>query len=979
MLRALGLLLVCFLFSFLAEGQVPGQPVPLEPHVEVFTVEDGLSNNIVHDLYVDRKGFLWAATGTGLTRYDGRSFEHVAGFGFVSIMIEHPTRERLTVQSNFDIGSYIDSSWILKPVEDRVIQHPALRDYQSHANRIVSSMYAHDGTMRLGMKTKGLLYLDEHLEAVDSIGDTLFTRESHHIIQEIDQQVICGTFSNQSPTDSIYIRFISEEVDTFIRVSAFPAARNNHLRTLRRRNGKVLFTLRGHVYQFDPTTGQCDDAFINRKILSICEDRHGQLWIGTYFEGVSCFPDLFNDTLPSLTLFKNNSVTDIVEDHEGGLWMSTLSLGLMYAPNPDIVSLKMPEDDANSSVLAIFISPDGTKYRPRSNGEVDIISPDRRLQTLNLRATLGSKEFARGCYHDSLNDIHYFCTVGGLVSYKDGKFKRLGTTYGHASDVVMDHVGKVWMMSTIGVSCYDGDSVRTVFEADGLGRSISLLPSGAVSFLTADKEVVFQDDQVIKRVRPGEHGACTNSRGVPLGSDAVLFPDLHGLLRTVGNQQTILTQDINKETPMLWEIFGVGDYYWGLGSAGLLRYKVKGDSVEANLVSHDMGLKGFPHYNGVYQNDTLWMQDKRTISALVIGKLNEMLDDPSAIPFHLRSVKLDQILQPGFGPFTTEEAHSQLTIRFEAAYFQTGGKHLLRYRMQGLDDDWIETGEQSIQYSFLPEGEYRLELQMKDKYGRWQPVGENLLFTVEGPYWRQWWFILLTVLAGTVLLTIMVRSYYRRRTRKVALDLRLIELESKALRAQMNPHFIFNALNSVQSMISANDKVRAGSYLSSFAKLVRFNLDLSRNNWVDLEDELAALKLYLKFEAVRFKEKLTTEVVAPDVEITHMEVPPMLLQPFVENAIIHGVGGTPSGGSVTVHLRSAKDGLLVVQISNRTTEMPSDTAAHDHQSHGLSITRERLEALLPRHPKAELITFKPYEGEGYGTDVIVIIPYQESY
>ncbi len=210
----------------------------------------------------------------------------------------------------------------------------------------------------------------------------------------------------------------------------------------------------------------------------------------------------------------------------------------------------------------------------------------------------------------------------------------------------------------------------------------------------------------------------------------------------------------------------------------------------------------------------------------------------------------------------------------------------------------------------------------------------------------------------------------------------LAEVQLAALRSQMNPHFIFNALNSIKKFVIANEPVNAEKYLGKFSKLIRSILDNSRSGMVTLEKELQLLHLYLELEQLRFGSKLSYSIRVDDsLQISDVEIPSMIVQPFVENAMLHGIMHRDDGGCVTVYFRDHSNWLEVIIEDNgvgraKSAEFKSN---HDepHQSIGIQVATKRLEALKTNAETPAGITIIDLETEsglGTGTRIIVAIP-----
>ena len=212
---------------------------------------------------------------------------------------------------------------------------------------------------------------------------------------------------------------------------------------------------------------------------------------------------------------------------------------------------------------------------------------------------------------------------------------------------------------------------------------------------------------------------------------------------------------------------------------------------------------------------------------------------------------------------------------------------------------------------------------------------------------------------------------------------KLADTEMTALRAQMNPHFIFNCLNSIKLYTLDNDSDKASDYLTKFSRLIRLVLENSRSKLVSLQNELEALQLYIELEAMRFKQKVRFSIqVSPDLDQQYLRIPPLLLQPYVENAIWHGLMHKPEGGTVTVVVSQPQENLLHIEITDdgvgreRAAELKSKSAGK-HKSFGMQVTADRIRMINQLYniqTQAQVVDLVDSFGEVCGTRVILSIP-----
>ena len=212
---------------------------------------------------------------------------------------------------------------------------------------------------------------------------------------------------------------------------------------------------------------------------------------------------------------------------------------------------------------------------------------------------------------------------------------------------------------------------------------------------------------------------------------------------------------------------------------------------------------------------------------------------------------------------------------------------------------------------------------------------------------------------------------------------KLADTEMTALRAQMNPHFIFNCLNSIKLYTLQNDADKASDYLTKFSRLIRLVLENSRSELVPLQNELEALQLYIELEAMRFKQKVQFTIhVSPEIDQRYVCIPPLLLQPYVENAIWHGLMHKPEGGTVTVEVGQPQDNLLHIEITDdgvgreRAAELKSKSAGR-HKSFGMQVTADRIRMINQLYniqTQTQIFDLVDSFGEACGTRMILDIP-----
>jgi ligand-binding sensor domain-containing protein/two-component sensor histidine kinase len=326
-----------------------------------------------------------------------------------------------------------------------------------------------------------------------------------------------------------------------------------------------------------------------------------------------------------------------------------------------------------------------------------------------------------------------------------------------------------------------------------------------------------------------------------------------------------------------------------------------------------------------------------------------------------------------------EFSYFENTLSFDFANMDLSdpGSTQMQYQMEGVDPDWVllDAGTPGFaRYAQLPPGQYRLRIRAANSDGVWNPQAKEISITIRPPFWQTTWF------RAVALFLLLCTGYalYRYRLaqvqREAALQLDMAESEMKALRAQLNPHFVFNNLNTVRAYLLRQDIDGANAYLSSFARLMRAILESSLHHTVPLAEELDLLRAYVSTESKHLAHPLHyVENTPPGLDPYDIQVPGMLLQPFVENAIVHGLKPKKAPGTITVAAALSENHLLLSVEDDGVGRRgaPSHTEK-THISRALQIIHERLRYYDIRHGTTStlnIIDLSDAQGTGQGTRV----------
>lgn len=451
-----------------------------------------------------------------------------------------------------------------------------------------------------------------------------------------------------------------------------------------------------------------------------------------------------------------------------------------------------------------------------------------------------------------------------------------------------------------------------------------------------------------------------------------------------------------EERGIMEDVFAIADDgngdIWGYTQRELL--KINAETLELTTFSFQYGVKDpdFFHFSILPSGELLFGGRNDIILANPAElQRNRELPVPYVTAIQVQNKTRHYPSLYGAEPIRLKHWENYFSVGFSAKAFTLGNETRFRYRLKGFDD-WTEVNNRRFaNYTNVPGGDYLFQLQAANNEGVWNETLLEISVFIETAWWATWWFRSAALLAigGIIFGAYQYRvDQIRRKARlKADYEKKLAQVEMSALLAQMNPHFLFNTLNSIDSYIVKNESKKASEYLNNFARLVRLILQHSRSDYISLADELEALDLYLQMESLRFDNCFDYKIEVDDsLRTSSIVIPPMLIQPFLENAIWHGLrhlSKDPCEGKILLKITRDGDYLRCVIEDNgigreKSMELKAGKSGNNHKkSMGMRITRDRIDLINKLRnvdARVEIIDLKDDNGEATGTRVELTIP-----
>ena len=749
-------------------------------------------------------------------------------------------------------------------------------------------------------------------------------------------------------------------------------------------------------------------GLINNNVKALVVDYKNTLWLGTDNGLVKFENEKFTNY--SIRIDQNsNLVSFLYQDYERNLWIGTQAGLFKYRGNP-FVSYGMQEGLTNNFIFGTFRDSKNILWAGSEGGglykfENNHFKQFSEKEGLKAKGVTAIYEYTPGTL--------WLGTDEGLRIYDGSKFIINDDPSGISKATIKcfykDSKNNLWAGGNNEAFKYDGKKfTRYTFKARHENAQVYTIvedKTGTLWFGTYLGGLIKYDPSAALRAGSQEFTECSEQLGLKNDSYLASIVDKEGNLY-FGSLDGVWMINPSR-SPVKLVNFSEGDgmssglvysltfgktenEIWvgtnqGLNNINIAEFKRTGKKIIIPFGKEEGFAGAECNTNGNYvdADGTIWFG---TVYGIIKYDPTEYIPNTAESKISITGFQLfytDTVLHD-----QTHLKHSDnnITFNYSGICLTNPGKVKYSHLLEGFEEKWSPPStERLATYSNLPPGTYTFKVISSNNEGVWNKTPAHFIFTIDKPIWQTWWFLIssmLIVIIGLVLsIRYRVTQIKKREMRKTELNKKIANIESQALRAQMNPHFIFNTLSSIQHYISNNDTDAALKYLSKFAKLMRSIMDNSKQPMIPVAEELNALKLYLELEVMRFDKKFEYHInVDKSIDQNYDRIPSMLIQPYVENSIIHGLLPKETAGKISIIIQKQGNSILCTiednGIGRKRSKDFKKNRIHQHKSMGMSITKERLDILnssLNSNINAEIIDLYGND-EPIGTKVKLIIP-----
>ncbi len=970
------------------------------------TQENGLPSNESYFVYRDSKDFLWFASDQGVVRYNGSKMEQFNLPDNVVFKIREDSKGRIWFFSRTGKLSYFFNGSIYPyQYNDSIAKHID--------NILISDAYVNDNDeiiINSGQMGRLVNYKITNSGEIQKISYnflgtnklSLFRITRINKTELFTQKVSFSGFRY----DSIAIELVTENQATKYTIpwTGFFSTQYGSCTI----NGRHLFFFNNGVLAKLNEDGSFKIKYFPWEIIS-CRAIDNHIWLGFIKHGFVVLDSNLNEIYKDPVL-KDKSVTSIRKDHEGGLWFSTLEKGIFYLKNPGISRLS-GDSSLTGPIFRIYNSGDCNFlyanatgiYRIRNNFKPEellhhnsskindlFVDNDRNIYfsgTIDLSGCLTGCTYKKS-NHTAYNNSFILTSYSEMLklrgddylvsSYGQIMHFRLGqkfTPYNNTHCILYDSTNK--SIPNPGIPFTDSKNQIWMGTINGLYQFTSFATS-LVQFKPYD--TLFRKGiTAIKQMGNGIYCFGIRFGGIALMQDTTIIARITENDRLLSNSVKNLLILNNQ----LWAVTPKGISVIWFHSFSPVKYTItnigKNDGLY-NLIIYQL----MPYHGNMFAATSSGIYE--------IGHPELFLArQPKPIPFYINSISYYKGDTSQVSSITLPHNNSRIVIRYSAVCYNLPDEVKYYYRFNNADTTWHEIVSTELSMENLIPGTYELEIKASIPVEQCFSKIQKIRIVVEKPWWQNDWLKVLITLIVLVVVYVLYTNRIRKITaqeqQKTALQTKMHELEQTALRSQMNPHFIFNCLTSIQQLITTGNKDEANEYLVKFARLIRKTLELSAYPFTSVEEESSYLKEYLVLEQLRIPGQFEFDIqVDPTIDSQRTKIPNMILQPLIENSIRHGIRHLhDKRGYIAVTLK--KEGQYILcsvtdnGIGRKKKKEAGENMINESKSYGMEIINNRLEIFSSFYNTESVFEIEDLfdkEGIPAGTKVNIKLPFKLS-
>lgn len=928
------------------------------PFYYVYDDEKGLPSNEVYSIDQDKKGFIWLGCDAGLYRFDGFRFQ-----AFECQTQTSNAKTNLVFSSsgtlycnNFKNQLFYISNGVLKELNH---PYPTIIKLvtDGKGNLIVSHNDGVSVYNELTKKWKNLNYWKTGNEPRPKLKRFLKT---NYDPQSKEQHWFIATKS--------FIRWDGQQSSEllFKNIKPYSPFRYtyyaNRFWVFSQEQTNVFTLLNNQLVNYkEPNLIR---AIQHKKIASVRVLSDNNLWIFTY-QGVV----IYNFTTKTARiLYPHIAFSDGIYDHQGNVWLTTLQSGIIRIPKLNYIIWNKDDFTLTNEHIGKMATDGKSLFFGTVNGIVYRLNPETfELKNLGTQIQADIQSFDI----DPL-DHHLRFNITNVLHEYNGQ-KLIIKPIDQVASKVITRFGNGWLYGgSHGLFYKEKNQPLKQLDVNWIR---AIIPNSAqTKAWIASNDGLHQwvyDGRVFKQCNHLLDGITIKSISKHPTKDIIYVLTFDNQLYQITNNQSLtLLAKWDKGQPS--KLIAHHNAVYIATNVGLLTYSIPTKTLRWKDTKDGIASNNIQDL--VILGKHLWLGTGRGVQRIPLSSSS----DRGAALLWLNAIHIDGKKTAIRSNYSFQEKQ-KLTIPLAAIYYKSNGNFQLAYSLNGAAWEYLPGSTQQINLNHLTSGNFELKIKVVDN--DLFPLSKTQILRgyVYPVFYKTWWFIALIAILGLGLIYLLFRYQVKRTNLKIKRENELNLSKLSAIQSQMNPHFLFNSLNSIQDLVLRGDVENSYSYITTFSNLVRKTLNYSEKEFIEVEKELELLNIYLKLEKLRFKDQFNYSI-SEDLPDGLM-VPPLLIQPFAENALVHGLLHKEGMKELRIALQLKEDYLeCIVEDNGVGRERSKEINARqrkDHESFSGHAMKKRFDILGHLIDGDYGYTFIDLEENGkvIGTRVILHIPF----
>ncbi|SDR05719.1 Two component regulator propeller [Chryseobacterium soldanellicola] len=903
-----------------------------------YSEENGLNSSYTYQLSQDNNGFIWIGSDNGFFRFDGKEFKQYTkkdGLKNLDVLSCNPlSNGEIFIVPFLSDFAYLKNGKIINSDINK-----KLKEIIQFGQNPVAIAKKDSVFLYTRFNPKNIyIYKNGNVHNIP----LLLSKEDHYIIA-FDPEKNTLYSADKNGNLEVYNILTKKKTSCNIQIKEGTYVYKKDHFFACRNNGKI------DIYKIENNSDfrKIQSLSIREGIHQLIFDKNNRLWVCLENGGVLYFDQPLSENVnfsSPVKLLDNFIINDILADKDNNIWFSTRNNGIYFITDKffrNYIQLPIKNNSSyitaisslNNNIILGYNEAKGGIFHSKNITDI-ILEKNRKIEhkAIFAKGNIIIFGLSRGIFRyntitKQINSIKAF-NLKNIIPYSDNSVlfctSENLTVYNFVKNTFKEILPRERVYTALS---YHKDSLfvgtfKDLYKFNTITKKRKLFLEG----------YYFTD---LKKLKENLFVGATNLNGI------IIF-NKEKILKKITENDGLSTSQIKKIDVQNENIF------WASTNSGLSRIEIKEKNFLINNFTQSDGLPSNVVAGCVIKKDRIFVGTSKGLGILSISKLLNQQK------FINKKVTINSIIIGNKEYFNlkarlvAQNPNNEVIFNLSFPDYTSQGKINYKYKIEGLDDDWQLSSSSKIIFNSIPHGKYIFKVYGIGYNGKQSFTATEAAFEIKPKFWQTWIFRAFAALLGIFLIWLIITVYFQKKRNKkletLYYEKKIAELELQAIKAQINPHFIYNCLNSIQFLLYKKDYPETENYLDIFSQMIRKTLYYSEKTFMPIREEVEYLSLYLNMEKLRLKDVFDYKITVSDDVNPLWKIPSLLIQPFVENAIKHGVAGLKDRkGQIDISFTYNESTLCITIEDNGVGIDNKPESILKTNSFGVKLSQKRIE------------------------------------